>query len=282
MKRWWVLGTFLMILAGVGWQFRSTLRDLLFEVSRPELPRAVSFEEIERSRDQEIGETQNPKPKTEESGEETSPTVSPTPPEGERQEGVDQVPNAVNLAVPFTSQAPHQVWDAVHEETCEEASILMVDAFFDGRELGGPDSVERELQELVAWQRERFGYFEDTTAEETAIIAREFYGYERVEVRYDVTTEDMRDVLAAGLPIIVPAYGRALGNLFYTPPGPDYHMFVIRGYTRDGRFITNDVGTRRGEAYVYDPEVLWKAIHDWNGGDVLGGRKVMIVVHPNE
>jgi hypothetical protein len=187
--------------------------------------------------------------------------------------------HSINLAVPFTSQAPHGNWDSVHKEACEEASVLMLDAFFDGRALT-PEGAEAELQELVQWQMNRFGYFEDTSAEETAIMLREFYGYTDVTVHTLPTLEGLRALLLRGVPVIVPVYGRALGNPYFQQPGPVYHVLVVRGLTDEGKFITNDPGTRRGEAYIYDAEVLWEAIHDWNGGDVERGEKVMIVVKP--
>jgi len=51
----------------------------------------------------------------------------------------------------------------------------------------------------------------------------------------------------------------------------------------EGRVVTNDPGTRKGEEYQYAPDVLLNAIHDWNGsGDTIEeGRKAMIVVYPN-
>ena len=55
-------------------------------------------------------------------------------------------------------------------------------------------------------------------------------------------------------------------------------MLVIKGYTKDGRFITNDPGTRRGANYLYDPNIVLNAIHYWNGGDVKNGKKAVIVV----
>jgi len=78
----------------------------------------------------------------------------------------------------------------------------------------------------------------------------------------------------------VPAAGRELGNPNFTDPGPLYHMLVVRGYT-ENNFITNDVGTRKGENYQYKYDVLMNAIHDWNGGDVNNGQRVVIVAWPN-
>lgn len=187
-------------------------------------------------------------------------------------------PLEVNLAIPFTSQAPFANWDAVHEEFCEEASSVMAAAFVLGKPMSGPDDAEARLQDVKRFEEGRFGYFEDTTAEETALILREHFGIGAVSVVPDPTIPAMREALASGKAVILPAAGRELGNPYFTQPGPLYHMLVVKGYTKDGRFITNDPGTRRGANYLYDASVLLNAVHDWNGGDVMNGRKVMIVV----
>lgn len=68
-----------------------------------------------------------------------------------------------------------------------------------------------------------------------------------------------------------------LGNPYFTPPGPIYHMLVIKGYNLT-EFITNDPGTRRGADYVYSYQTLMKAIHDWNNGNVESGKSATISV----
>ena len=66
------------------------------------------------------------------------------------------------------------------------------------------------------------------------------------------------------------------------PPGPERHNLVIRGYDpTNGEFITNDNGTKRGEAYRYKSDVLISAIRDYPTGDrnpITEIRRAMIVV----
>lgn len=188
-----------------------------------------------------------------------------------------QIPPSINLAAPFTSQAPFGIWDDVHEETCEEASVAMADAFYTKRTFT-PESADRELLALVEWQKTRFGHWEDTDAEEVATIAREYYGFKKVEVREDVTVESIKREISKGNLVILPVFGQGL-NPFFTPPGPDYHMLLVKGFT-ETKFITNDPGTRRGADFTYTFNKLLTAVHDWNDGNVLAGRKVMIVVYP--
>ncbi|MBI3261131.1 C39 family peptidase [Candidatus Berkelbacteria bacterium] len=183
--------------------------------------------------------------------------------------------------VPFTSQAPHANWDGLHKETCEEASSLMAARYAKG-ERGAtinPDDAEAELQRIIAWERETFGYFEDTNAEQTARILKEFYNLPKVSVRHDITLEDIKKEVGQGKLVIVPAAGRQLGNPFFTAPGPPYHMPLVVGYTRD-QIITNDAGTKRGLGFRYDNDVFFNAIHDWTGNKdtIETGPKAMIVV----
>lgn len=186
--------------------------------------------------------------------------------------------SSLNLAVPFTAQAPFQTWDAEHEDFCEEASVAMVDAFYDARTFTR-ESADREFFETQTWEKNNLGFWESTTAEETARILREQYGYKRAEVRYDMSVADIEAEIRAGRPVIVGADGKGL-NPNFRNGGPDYHMLVIKGFTGT-RFVTNDPGTRLGADYTYDKQFLLSKIHDWNGGDVPNGRRAMIVVYPN-
>ena len=188
------------------------------------------------------------------------------------------LPSQINLAIPFTSQAPSKNWGLPYAEFCEEASSLMVASYINGWTIPSVEFAEQKMLEIKAFEEKRFGYYKDTTAEETAIILREFYNLNKVQVLYDPTVNDIKKAVADGKAVIVPAAGRLLSNPYFQSPGPIYHMLVIKGYTKEGNFITNDPGTRNGANFIYSPSVIMNAIHDWNGGDVESGRKVIIVV----
>lgn len=191
-----------------------------------------------------------------------------------------ELPTEINLDVPFTSQAPHSNWDLPYQEACEEASAITVHYYYQSKTFT-KDIADQEIKDLVAWEEENIGFYKDTTAAETAQFMKDYWGYEKVELIYDPTIEDIKTQIAAGRPVIIPAAGRELGNPNFTSPGPLYHMLVVRGYTED-KFITNDVGTRNGENYQYDYDVLMNSIRDWNDGDVYNGQRVVIVAWPNE
>ena len=192
---------------------------------------------------------------------------------------ISPLPKQVNLAVPFTAQAPHANWDDPYAEFCEEASVLMAISYITGKSIPNPDFAAQKMLEIKAFEEKRFGYYKDTTAAETAIIFQEFYKYKNVKVLDNPKVADIKQALAAGKLVVIPAAGRLLGNPYYTPPGPLYHMLVIKGYTADGKFITNDPGTRRGADFVYSEATIMNAIHDWRTDTKIElGKKVVIIV----
>ncbi len=199
---------------------------------------------------------------------------------------VPPLPKEYNLDIAFTSQAPDANWDQDHDEFCEEAAVLMVGRYW--KNLGIKDKADAEaaLQEIKTWEIDNLGFYYDTTAAETATILTGMYGltYDLVE---DPTVATIKRAVASGKPVIVPTDGRALGNPNFRSPGPVYHNLVIKGYTDDGKFITNDPGTRKGADYVYEESIVMNAMHDWvpnadrtkPGNGSSTGRKVVIIAN---
>lgn len=189
-----------------------------------------------------------------------------------------KLPDEVNLKIPFTSQAPHQNWDLPYKEFCEEASILMAVSYVNNQPILGPDDADAKMLAIKNFEEKNLGFHEDTDVQDTAKIMREFYHLEKVQILNDPTAEDIKQALASGKAVIAPFAGRELGNPNYHQPGPLYHMLVIKGYRKNGDFITNDPGTRKGADYIYKEKVIMDAIHDWNNGDVYKGKKAVLVV----
>ena len=154
----------------------------------------------------------------------------------------------------------------------------MTASYIKGQPITGPSDADAKLLAIKDFEMQKFGFYEDTNADETATILREYFGLTKVDVVSNPTIDNIKSALSAGQAVIVPLAGRQLGNPYYQQPGPLYHMLVIKGYTKNGDLITNDPGTRRGADYIYKANTIMNAIHDWNGGNVDAGRKVMIVV----
>lgn len=186
------------------------------------------------------------------------------------------IKSQLNLNVPFTSQAPSGNWDAVHEEACEEASLLMSNRYFQSKNINGASDAEQAFQQIIAWEEQNLGFSDSTNAEETARIAREMLGL-KTQIVKDPSVDEIKRALNEDKLILVPSAGRLLDNPFFKNPGPLYHMLVIKGYSAT-KFITNDPGTKNGADYRYSYQTVLEANKDWNNGDVQNGARVIIVL----
>ena len=205
----------------------------------------------------------------------TIPLVARNALQTQPQTGAATMPARFNLAVPFTPQAPEKKWEQPWQDACEEAAVLMLDAYYKDYKLS-PALARDEIIKMVAWEDKRKWEL-SISADQLKQMLEQYFGLSRVQKVVNPTVEQIKSFVAAGKPILVVAAGKLLRNPHYKNGGPTYHTLIIRGYTEDS-FITNDPGTRFGENFLYKYAVLMNAIHDWNGGDVKAGRKVVLVV----
>ena len=185
------------------------------------------------------------------------------------------LPGSFSMDIPFVCQAPLGNWNPPFDEDCEETAILMVHHYFTKKPID-PVKATQEIRDMINFEKKTYGFYKDSSAEQTAQLIRDYYGY-KAKTYYNPSIEKIKKELVKGNPVIIPTAGRLLNNPYFTPPGPVYHMLVIKGYTRSG-FIVNDSGTRRGANYVYSYKIIKNAMHDWNNGDVENGKPVMISV----
>lgn len=167
----------------------------------------------------------------------------------------------LNKNVPFALQAPSANWDFVHEEACEETAILIAKEYFSGnfRDLDNNQN-EQKIQEIIAWERGNFGYFEDTTLEKNQEILTKMFNI-KSEIIENPQINDIKNILIQNNLVLVPTAGRLLRNPYFTGAGPIFHMVVIVGWD-ENNFIVHDVGTKRGKDYKYPYDVLLNANHD--------------------
>lgn len=194
------------------------------------------------------------------------PNPTPTPP---------TIPASGMLTVPFTTQAPFANWDATHEEACEEASLIMLYHYQKGTSIDSPSSADKEILDLISWETNN-DYSVDVTVGQISEIAKKYFDLNSGRIVTDLSVESIKKEISAGHPIIVPAAGKILPNPNFRNGGPNYHMLVIVGYDETD-FITNDPGTRNGKNFRYKYDDLINAIHDWDPGNILNGRKAFLV-----
>lgn len=282
-----LLAIIIILLAGASaYAKRAEIKDWLVEWQKPQVEE-VSYQEAQKTDNdfKPIGtNTQTDVAAEQESHSDEQGVLEPNPELPDTttntQTPSTNLPAEYNLAVPFTSQAPKSNWEEPYQELCEEASALMASYYFQGLSAGkvDPDQADADLLKIVDFENSFFGFYKDTNAEQTALLIEAYFQLTAELVEYPTITQ-IQQAIVDGHPVIVPAAGRELGNPNFTGVGPLYHMFVIKGYTADG-FITNDPGTRLGADYFYPYDTVMNALHDWNGGDVANGAKVVIVVKP--
>jgi hypothetical protein len=192
---------------------------------------------------------------------------------------------SVLLDVPFTPQAPMRNWHLdEYQYACEEASLAMAMYWVKGKELTQAKA-ERELLEVSKYQFEKTGNFYDTSARDTAQLMRDYYKYDAVEVRADITADDIKEELLRGNLVIAPINADIITNPHYvTLVGA--HMLVVKGYDAATKeFITNDPGTKMGEGFRYPAAVFEEGIRDYNTGKnilITRTEKRIIVVKPQK
>jgi len=187
------------------------------------------------------------------------------------------LPEKYLLAIPFYSQAPLSKWDTFHEEMCEEASVLNAGLYLENKKLT-KDQFEAELQKMKKMEEKELGVWKSTTVSQIKKVADLYFeGKIKSKILDNPTIEQIESQVVAGNPVTVPLSGRDIGNPNFTPPGPVYHMLVVKGFDSQN-FITNDVGTRKGDSYTYKKDVIMKNIHDWNEKDIhLGASRVLVL-----
>jgi hypothetical protein len=191
---------------------------------------------------------------------------------------------AANLAVPFTPQAPYGNWTQPWQDACEEATIVMVDYFYRGiRVKVIPQNQARDsISHANRVKTNAHGWSLDEDAKKIVLLINEFYGWE-ARVVNEPSIEQIKLELDNGRPVILPTYGKALLNPYFSLGGPEYHTIVISGYDNDKKqFITQEPGTKRGLDYRYSYDRLMDAMHDYlPGAKTKFGKKVAIFTSPS-
>lgn len=189
-------------------------------------------------------------------------TQTSSPPATTKPQPTKTAKNPMNI--PFYVQAPYAVWDALHEEACEEASLLMTYYWLTDQK---PKIAEfdQDQKHLISWEANH-GYGLSISIAQLHQVATDYF-HINTSVLELTTSDQLRQIITTGTPVILPADGKLLKNPQYSHGGPVYHMLVIKGYEA-GKFVTNDSGTKWGENYRYDPDILINALGNWDGSSV--------------
>jgi hypothetical protein len=194
------------------------------------------------------------------------------------------LPSAVILPVPFTSQAPLNNW-ADRQHTCEEASLVMVDRYLRGDHSGAlidPRTADNAINQITAWKPAV-----DLTIQQVGDVAQKNLGWV-----YKILPADrlnMKQQLALGRPLIFGVRTHGLGNSNYPGYSSHYeqagwsvsHYLVVAGYNGSDQYVLNDPGLTRGHGYVIGYDQLMHAVDDLDQAyPSLNAGRVFLVLAP--
>ncbi|MCX6726928.1 MAG: C39 family peptidase [Candidatus Shapirobacteria bacterium] len=173
------------------------------------------------------------------------------------------LPNAHLIKTAFIQQAPEKNWDLPWQDTCEEASLLTLDFYYKNQSPSLTDQKQAILNMLDFETSQNYPI--DINISQMAIVASN-YLHLTPKIIDNPTLDQIKQSIAANIPVIVPANGKILfaQNSHFKSGGPWYHNIVILGYD-DLRqeFIVHDVGTQFGAYFHYSYGLLMNAIHDF-------------------
>lgn len=188
------------------------------------------------------------------------------------------IPNSLNLKAAFYAQAPTGNWDYPWQEACEEASVLLIaNEYFNHQWTSA--QFNQQILNMVDWENKTFGDYKHTTMAQTNQLINELLNLQ-TKIHENPTLDSIKKILAEGHFIVLPLAGKELGNPYFSNGGPVYHVVVAKGYTKDNQIITHDVGTKRGENYVYDWATIDAALHDYAEPITNGARRIIEVFPP--
>ncbi|HCW32209.1 MAG: hypothetical protein UT55_C0048G0012 [Candidatus Peregrinibacteria bacterium GW2011_GWE2_39_6] len=205
-----------------------------------------------------------------------------TPIANQWEQKLSPLPTTINLGITFYSQAPFGNWDMPYQEACEEASLLLAYYYVTQKSVT-INQFETDLLAMINWEINYFGQYQHTTIAQTAEIAQNYLNYQNLKIIENPTTDQLKAELSQGHPIVAPFAGRYLKNPYFSGEGPIYHMLVLRGYDQS-HFITNDVGTKHGENFIYPYETIIETLHNWHDSaslspnGILNGKSLVLVL----
>ncbi|MFZ2682310.1 MAG: C39 family peptidase [Patescibacteria group bacterium] len=181
--------------------------------------------------------------------------------------------NSIKVAqtVPFTTQAPLGAWsDPRQQDGCEEAAVLMALAWAKGESLT-PASAAATIIAMSDWEEQTFGYFQDTSIQDTATrLMATYSNFTNYAVKTPANLTDLIVSLNAGKIAIVPINGQVFSPFHYTPPGPARHVIVVHGYdSATQMFSVHDPGTSSGANLQVTAQVLDTAWRDYASGEQI-------------
>ncbi|HYF97823.1 MAG TPA: C39 family peptidase [Coxiellaceae bacterium] len=170
--------------------------------------------------------------------------------------------------VPHVLQSPFNTWsDPRLNDGCEEASLLMAMSWIRGEPYSSAQ-VQQEIINMSELEKRMWGFFQDTSAADTASLMKAYFGYP-INVQHNISTSDIVVALSQNKAVIVPING----SKFYANGGPPRHTIVIKGFDFETvEFIVNDPYLINGGDLRVEEQVLSQSLKDYYSGVHIGRR----------
>ena len=179
----------------------------------------------------------------------------------------EKLPSQVLLTVPYINEAPSNNWTGPWKNACEEASIAMVEMYYQGKTQVSIKEAEAYMQTLFDKQDQLYGTNHDADTARMLEIINTATSFKAI-IKEKPTLEDIKKELLTSHPVITPLYGYDLKNpnIPFLRSGSYYHMLVVIGYDdKTNEFIVNDTGDiKQGASHRYDYELFLNSIHDFD------------------
>ena len=119
------------------------------------------------------------------------------------------------------------------------------------------------------WEKLNWNYFVDTSIQDTADrLIRMYLGYPTIEVRENITTDDIQEALRSGAIVMTAINGQKIRIPYHLTPGPRHHMLLVIGYDEKTKvFTTHDPGSLNGANLKISRSKLQRALQDYPSGD---------------
>ncbi len=176
----------------------------------------------------------------------------------------------VNLSVPYVPEAPDGLMVKPWNNSCEEASTVMLDEYYSGNNDKRLANVKAKKSILfyIDIENKLFGYNSNTNAAEMTKVINGYSKYFEAKIKTDPTLDEIKNELNLGRPVIALLYGKNLNNprIQFARSGSYYHTFVIKGFDdATEEFIVNDNGDlKKGLDLRYKYDTILGALRDYN------------------
>ncbi len=178
--------------------------------------------------------------------------------------------NANAATVPFLVQAPLNGWgDYRLAQGCEEAAAIMAVAWAKEQTFISPSQGRKQIIAISNWEKKNFGYYVDTSIQDTANhIIKDYLKYDKIEVKENISTDDIINALDQGNIVLVAINGRKVDSPYYRKPGPLHHTVVVIGYDPATEIFTiNDPGSIHGANWKVKKGILQTGLQNYQSGN---------------